>query len=153
MAEQLLHAPEVGAPLEQMRGERVPQEVGMDALRLQTRLPGQPSQDQEGARPCQRPSLRIQEQLGPVAAFEVRASVSEIAAQRVRAGAADGNDALTVALAERSHEAPLEVDPSALEPDSLADTQAGAVEKLRERPVAQGARRRPRCRGESVRGS
>src|SRR5688500_10019151 len=117
----------------------------MDALRLETRLPRQPSQDQERARPCQRPSLRIQEQLGPVAAFEVRASVSEIAAQRIRRLAADGNDALTVALTERSHEAPLEVHASALEPDSLADTQPRAVQKLCKRPVAQRARRRPGC--------
>ena len=47
MAEHLLDAPEVGAALEQVRGEGVPEQVRVDAPRLQARLLRKPAQDQE----------------------------------------------------------------------------------------------------------
>src|SRR5512133_425120 len=47
VAEHLLHASEVGAALEEMRGERVAEQMGMDALRLEPGLLGEPSQDEE----------------------------------------------------------------------------------------------------------
>ena len=37
VAEHLLHAAQVGAAFEQVRGERVPQQVRVDALRLEAR--------------------------------------------------------------------------------------------------------------------
>jgi hypothetical protein len=43
VAEHLLNAPQVGTALEEVRSERVPQEVGMDPLRLEAGLRGQPS--------------------------------------------------------------------------------------------------------------
>ena len=73
MAEHLLDAAEVGAALEQMRGERVAEEVGVDALGLEPCLLGEPAQDEEGAGAGQRAALRVQEELGPEAAVEVRA--------------------------------------------------------------------------------
>ena len=69
--EHLLHAAEVCAPFEQMGGERMAQDVGVDALGVQPRLFRQLPQDQEGAGPRQRPSLGIEEELGTVAAVEV----------------------------------------------------------------------------------
>ena len=50
MAEHLLHAAQVGAALEQVRRERVAQEVRMDAPRLEAGRRGEAAQDQERAR-------------------------------------------------------------------------------------------------------
>ena len=50
MAEHLLHAAEVGAALEQVRRERVAQQVRVDALGLEAGGRGEPAQDQERAR-------------------------------------------------------------------------------------------------------
>ena len=66
VAEHLLHAAKVGAALEQMGRERVAEQVGVHALRLQPRLLGEPAQDQEGAGARERPAARVQEQVGPV---------------------------------------------------------------------------------------
>jgi len=38
MPEHLLHAAQVGAPLEEVGGERMPEEVGMDAGRVEAGL-------------------------------------------------------------------------------------------------------------------
>ena len=61
----------------------------------------------------------------------------------------------------QAHDPLLEIDAVAFEPDRLADPQAGAVEQLDERAVAERARRHARAAsisrsaspGESVRGS
>ena len=118
MAEHLLDAAQVGAALEQVRGERVPQEVRMDALRLEAGLLGEPAQDQERAGAGERPALRVEEELGPVAAVEVRPAAGEVAAQRLGRLPADRDDALLAALADRAHEAVVEVDAALLEPDA-----------------------------------
>ena len=55
MTEHLLNTSEVGAALEQMGGERVPEEMGVNPLRLEPRLRREPPQDQERAGPRQRP--------------------------------------------------------------------------------------------------
>ena len=47
VAEQLLNAAQVGAPLEQVCGERMAEQVRMYACRLEPGLLGQPAQDQE----------------------------------------------------------------------------------------------------------
>jgi hypothetical protein len=49
VAEHLLHAAQIRAALEQMRGERVTQEMGVDAGRVEAGLLGQPPQNQEHA--------------------------------------------------------------------------------------------------------
>ena len=56
--EHLLHAPQVGAALEQVRRERVPQEVRVDPIGLEARLRGEAPQDQERAGPCERAAAR-----------------------------------------------------------------------------------------------
>ena len=74
VAEHLLDAAEVGAALEQVGRERVAEQVRVDALRLEAGLLGEAAQDQEGAGAGQRAALRVEEELGPVAAVEVGAA-------------------------------------------------------------------------------
>ena len=74
MTEHFLNTPQVGAALEQMRRERVAEEVGVDAGRVEARQGGPPAQDQEGSGASQRAALRVEEELRAVATVEVRAS-------------------------------------------------------------------------------
>ena len=142
VAEHLLNAPEVGAALEQVRRERVPQQVRVDPLRLEAGVRRQPPQDQERAGAGERAALGVEEELRPVPAVEVRAAAGEVAPQRFDRLAADRDDPLLAALADRGRAAgrgrrrPVEA-------DRLADAQARAVEQLDERAVAERARRRP----------
>src|SRR5437588_4464250 len=142
VAEHLLDAAEVRPALEQVRGERVPEQVGMDPLRLEPRASREPPQDEERARARERAALRVQEELGPVAPVEERTTAGEVAAQRLGRLAADRDDPLLVALAEAADEPVLEVDAAPLERHRLRDAQARAVEELGERAVAEVARLR-----------
>ena len=54
MAEHLLDGPQVGAALQQVRRERVPQQVRVDAVRVEARVLGEAAQDQERAGTGQR---------------------------------------------------------------------------------------------------
>src|SRR6266446_4660878 len=142
MAEHFLDRSEVGAALEQMGGERVAEEMGVDALRLEPGRPGEAAEDEEGARTGQCPALGVEEELGPVAAVEVRPAAREVAAEGAHRLPADRDDTLLRALAEGADKAALEVDRGLVEPDGLAHAQAGAVQELNEGAVAQRARRR-----------
>ena len=146
VAEHLLHGAEIGAAFEQVRRERVAQEVRMDAARLESRLLGELAQDEEDAGPRERPAARVEEELHPRLALEMRAAVREVAAQRVDRGTADRDDAFLVPLADAADEAVLEVDGVLVEPGRLAHAQAAAVEELDERAVAHRERRRSRRR-------
>jgi hypothetical protein len=70
MPEHFLNRTEVGAAFEQVGGERVPQQMGMDAPGVEPGLLGESAQDQEGARARQRAAARVQEQVLAVAAVE-----------------------------------------------------------------------------------
>ena len=142
VTEHLLDAAQVGAALEQMRRKGVPEQVRVHALRLEAGLLGEPAQDQEGAGAGERPAARVQEQLRPVAAIEVRAAHRDVAAQRVDRGPAERDEALLRALPERADEPVLEIDRAAVQAGRLADAEARAVHQLDERPVAHRARRR-----------
>jgi hypothetical protein len=120
MPEHLLDAAEVGATLEQVSCERVPEEVRVDSLGLEAGFLGQAAKDEEGAGPCERAALGVQEQLGPVPAVEVWTPVGEVSAEGVGGRAADRDDPLAVALAERPNDATFEVDASAFEAHGLA---------------------------------
>src|SRR3954470_12516197 len=74
VAEHLLDGAEVGAALQQVGRERVPQDVRMDAVRVESRLLRQLAEDQERAGARERAALGVQEQLRPVPAVEVRAA-------------------------------------------------------------------------------
>ena len=78
MAEHLLHAAEVGAILQEMSRERMPEQMGMDALGLEAGFRGEPAEDQERAGARESAALRVQEQLRPVAAVEMRPASREV---------------------------------------------------------------------------
>jgi hypothetical protein len=105
MAQHLLHGAEVGAALEEVRGERVPEEVRMDSRRLEPGAVGELAQDEERAGSRERRRGRSGE-LGPVAAIEVRTAEREIAAHGFRGRAAQRHEPLLPALAEHANDAP-----------------------------------------------
>src|SRR6478735_7438028 len=141
MSEHLLDRTQVGASLEQVRRERVAQEVGVDPLRLEAGLVGQPPQDEEDAGPGERPAVRVEEQLLPVAPVEMGPAAREVATEGVRCLPPDRYDSFLAAFAEGADEPVLEINGLLVEPDRLADAQPGAVEELGERAVAQVSRR------------
>ena len=96
----------------------------MDALGLEPCLRGQLAQDQERACARQRAAAGVEEQVGPVAAVEVRAAEREVAAHGLGCRAAERDDALLVALADHAHDARVDVDRRAGEADRLRDAQA-----------------------------
>src|SRR5262249_29550899 len=98
--------------------------------------------DQERAGAGQRPALGVQEQLRPQTAVEVRAAAREIPPECLCRRSADRHDPLLVSLADAADEPVVEIDAGALEADRFADAEAGAVEELDERGVAQRARSR-----------
>src|SRR5262245_39566311 len=117
----------------------------VDAARLESGAVGELPEDEErpGARQCS--TACVQEQLGPVATVEVRSAEGEVATYRLRRGTPGRNEALLPALPEHAHDALLERDTVLLQTDRLGDPQAGAVEELDERAVAQRSRGRPDC--------
>src|SRR6266511_5147477 len=143
MTEHFLNTPKVGSSFEQVRGERVAEQMRVDALRLRPRLRGEPAQDQDGAGAREWPTLRDQEQLRPVPAVEVRAAAGEVAAQGLDGLTADRHDALLVPLADAADEPLVERDAALVERDGLGDAQPGSVEELDERAIAEVARARP----------
>src|SRR6266536_4345532 len=142
VSEHLLHAAEVGSAFQQVGGERVPEQVGMDPLGLEPGRGREPSEDEERAGARQRPTLGVQEQLGPVAAVQIWPPAREVALKRVYCLPPDRDDSLLVSLSDAADEPLREVDAGLVEPDGLADAQTGAVEQLDQRAVAQIARTR-----------
>src|SRR5581483_7864170 len=127
MSEHFLNRAEIGASLEQVGGEGMPEEVGVDAFRLQAGLPGEAAQDQEDAGAGERATLGVEVELRPVAAVEMRAAVGEVAPKRLRGLPAYRDDALLGPFPDAADEPVLEVDPGPLEADRLADPEARAV--------------------------
>jgi hypothetical protein len=142
MPEHLLDGAEVGAAFEQVRGERMTQEVRMHPARLEAGAVCELAEDQEGAGAGERPAAGVQEELRPVAAIEVRSAEREVPAHGLGGGATERNEALFAALPEHAHDAVLDRDAILLEPDRLGDPEPGAIEELHESPVPQRARRR-----------
>ncbi len=119
--EHLLHAPEVGAALEQVRGERVAEEVGMDARRLESCLSGQASENEKRACPRERAAAGVEEELGAVPAVKVGASQGEVSADRLRGRPAERDEALLPAFSEHADDSLLDVDGAPVQPDRLRD--------------------------------
>ncbi len=136
MAEHLLHRAEVCAALEEVRRERVAQEVGVDPTRLEAGAVGQLAEDEKRPRPRERTSTRVQEQLGPVATIEMRASEGEVASDGLGGRAPEWDEALLASLAEHPDDALLDCDAAFLETGGLGDTQPGSVQELDEGTVA-----------------
>src|SRR3954468_5937686 len=136
VAEHLLDAAKIGAALQQVRRERVTEQVRMDALRLEPRLLGEPAKDQEGTGTRQRAAARVQEELGTAPPVEVGAAHRDVAAERVHGGAPQRDEPLLRALADRPDDPLLEIDRPPLQPGDLADAEARSVEQLDEGAVA-----------------
>ena len=147
VAEHLLDAAQVGAALEQVGGERVAQEVRMHAAGLEARAVGELAQDEKGAGAGQRAAAGVEEEIGPVAPVEMRATERHVAAERLGRRPAERDEPLLVALPDDAHDPGLEVDRRLAQADGLGDPQPRAVEELDEGAVAQRTRRRsPRRR-------
>src|SRR5918994_4405206 len=104
VTQHLLNAPQVGAALEQVRRERVAQQVGVDALGVEPGLRREASQDQEGAGAGERTPARVEEELGAVAPVEMRPAPRDVAAQRVDGRTAQRDEPLLRPLSERAHD-------------------------------------------------
>jgi hypothetical protein len=140
MAQHLLDGPQIGSSFQQVRRERVAQQMRVDPERIEPRLLSKFPQDQEGACPGQRAAACIQEELGTVPGIEKRAPASEIAAQRFGCVPADRNNALLAALSDDADEPVVEVDPRPHEPDRLGDSETCAIEQFDEGLITERAR-------------
>ena len=132
MAEQLLDRAQVGAALEQVRRERVAQPVRV----------GDEAAQRRGVEPA---AARREEERVLGAARELRARLAQVARDEARRLLAERHDAVLRALAVPDvDELLLEVDVAEVEPDRLGAAQAGRVDELDERAVAERERRRRR---------
>ena len=128
--EQLLDDAEVGAALEEVRRERVPQAVRVA------------EEAAHGARV--EPASADREEEGVVrAARERRAARLQVARDVERGLLAQRHDAFLAALSSYVYELAVEIDVSEVEPDRLGASQPGRVEELEERAVAERERRVP----------
>ena len=143
VAQHLLHRAQVSASLEEVRRERMPEEVRVHPDGLEARALRELAQDEERAGARERSAARVQEELSAVAAIEVGTTEREVAANGLGGGSSERHETLLPALAEDTDDAFLERDARFLEPGGLRDAQPGAVEELDERAVAKRARRRP----------
>ena len=131
MPEQLLDGAEVGAALQQVRGEGMPQPVWMR---------DEPPQ----GRSVEPASTRREEERVLGASRELRSRLAHVARDEARRLFAERHDAVLAALAESNvHQFLLEVDVAQVETDGLGAAQACGVDELdeclvseRERPVA-----------------
>src|SRR5207344_386204 len=69
--------------------------------------------------------------------LQLRAAAREVVLQRAASGPSDGDDALLVSFTEHAQQGSVEVHVAPVEPDELADSHTGRVERLEDRPVAQ----------------
>ena len=79
MSEHFLNRPEIGAAFEQMRRERMTQKVRVNARWVEAGFFRPAPQDQERSRARERAALRVQEELGTVAAVQVRPASGQVA--------------------------------------------------------------------------
>src|SRR5438067_7125792 len=105
MTQHLLHRTEVGASLEQVRRERMAQQVRVDPFRLERRGGREPAEDQEDAGAGERAAAGVQEELRAVTRVQKRAAAREVAPQRLDTRTTDRDYAFLVALADRTDEA------------------------------------------------
>ena len=146
MAEQLLDRAQVGAAVEQVRGERVAQRVrarrrpGPRRARAQTRSRRRTSDVDR-----RRPDFERNSAGSPSPARERRAAALEVARERRAAPARrPGTMRVLRALALDAHLLGVEVDRADVEVDELLGAQAAGVGELEQRAVAQLQRRRRR---------
>src|SRR5207247_7840373 len=83
VAEHLLHAAQVGAALEQMRGERMAQEMGVDPCGVEAGLGRQAAEDEKCPGTGERAALGVQEELRAVPAIAVRPAARAVPSHRI----------------------------------------------------------------------
>ncbi len=144
MAEQFLHDADVGTVIEHVRRARVTQHVRAHPIgQVDPRRRG--AHELPAALPREPPAPSVQEDRVTVAR-RVRActgavtqgepSPAEVLAQGSACRPAHGHLALLVALTEHTHEPVVEIEGFEVEPDELADADAGGVEQLENGAVA-----------------
>src|SRR4051794_15095927 len=139
--EQFLHDADVGAAVEQVRGEGVPQGVRRHLRRQPCALRRRP-QDGPRALPGQRPATDVEEQRAaahptPTGRPQRRPGADQVVLDRLERVRADGDDALLAALAGQPDGGLPPVEIVDGQPDRLGDARPGAVEQLEQRAVAQ----------------
>src|SRR5450759_759067 len=140
VAEQLLHAAQVGAAGEQVRGERVTEGVGA-GLAAHVGAREDLAQEVVETLARERTATRVEKDLCPASpAQQLAAAVAQVASERRGRRCAHGDHTLLVALAHAAIEQ-LEGRQVALaQPQELAGAQAAAIEQLEGRQVALGQR-------------
>ena len=135
--EQLLHDTQVGAPLQQVRGERVPQRVRVHACG-EARAAGMPTQDGPPSHARERTAAGVAEhEVMAQRPHEQRSTAVEPFAQGALGVRAERDQTLLVALAGHGEGALAERDAAALEADEFRDAQAAGIGDLEHRAVAQ----------------
>ena len=142
VSQHLLHRSKVCASFEEVGRERVPQKMRMDAAGLEAGAIRQLAQDEEGTGAGERTAARIQEELGAVAAVEVRTAEGEVAPHGFRGRPSERDEPLLSAFAEHADDALLDGDAALLQTGRFRDAKAGAVEQLHERAISERSRRR-----------
>ena len=163
MAQQLLDHAQVRAALEQVRGETMPQRVRRHTRRqpgtlgaarwmarhASMRPSRRPRADRNSGPPRRSRSRATRRRSARPSASQAGRTVVEVALEAVEGDVADRHQPLAVALADDPHEAAVERQVLPVEPERLADAQAGRVQQLQQRPVADARglvrRRSPRA--------
>ncbi len=127
MAEELLDRPQVRAPLEQVRGERV-----AEAVRV--------GQEAAQRRRVQRPPAHGEEERIHRAPGELRPPVLQVAAQAVGGLLAERDDPFLAALPADVDQFLLEVDVGELEVDGLLRAEPGRVDQLEQCAIPEPER-------------
>ena len=142
--EQLLHDAHVGAAVEQVGRERVPQRV---RRHLRASSPARSAAARRTVHALCRDSAAaagVEEQRPRRTprrpGGQRRPGPDEVVLDGPQRVAADRDDPLLAALAGQPHRRPAAVEVVDGEPDRLGDARAGAVQQLEQRPVAQRAR-------------
>ncbi len=144
VAEQLLDRAQVGAPVEQVRRERMPQRVRRDPT-LHRRVPRprlQPPPDVGGGQPPA--ALGEEQRRRPIAALQSRATALEPALDGAQGRLAGRDDPRLAAFSLDPDLLVLERDARDVEVDELLRAQSARVRDLEQGAVAQLQRRRRR---------
>ncbi len=135
MAEQLLHDAEFGAAVEQVRGEGVAEQVGMDTL-VDTGGERVTADDQLDGALREAPTAPVQEQRARggrvllARAVQRTATTAEVTIESGAGRLAHHDHALLVAFAGDDHRALLQVDGAHVETGGFAHSETAGVHRL-----------------------
>ena len=140
MAQHFLDGTKISSPIEKMGRKRVTQRVGMDVLidpRLQRSKLDHPP-DRASAHPT---AAGVQEQASPSGLGSPQNSLDgQPVGKRISTRFSQRNQPLFVAFSQNTHFSFLEVDLGNVKRDTLPNSEAAAIQKFDESPVAQRER-------------